>query len=80
MFDTGCSRQSAFAQHETALRPTWRVHVIHRETGALLRLGGMPLTLLGKDRATMENAALDGRDPDMWQAVATPLIQPFAEV
>uniref|UniRef100_A4WQN7 Uncharacterized protein n=1 Tax=Cereibacter sphaeroides (strain ATCC 17025 / ATH 2.4.3) TaxID=349102 RepID=A4WQN7_CERS5 len=48
--------------------PVWSLHLVHRETGDVLRLNGMPLVIYTRDATEGLAALLEDRDPRLWRA------------
>ena len=53
---------------------TWSVQLVHRQTGALHRIKGQPLTLFTRHPAEAAIALLARRDPDLWAARIAPVL------
>ncbi|MGP3699705.1 hypothetical protein [Rhodobacter sp. NSM] len=53
--------------------PVWSLHLVHRETGEVLRLNGLPLVIYTRDAAEGLASLLRNRDPQLWRAEMTPV-------
>jgi hypothetical protein len=51
-----------------APRPVWRVHLVSRGTGEVLRLNGLPLVVFARDAVAAVASLMEARDPAEWRA------------
>lgn len=61
-------RRMCQGRDDRAASPVWSLHLVHRETGDVLRLNGMPLVIFTRDATEGLVSLLEDRDPRLWRA------------
>ncbi|WP_096787413.1 hypothetical protein [Rhodobacter sp. CZR27] len=60
--------------------PVWSLHLVHRETGAVMRVNGMPLVIYTRDATEGLASLLEDRDPRLWRAEVSRVPDPRARI